>query len=202
MLRLDHATGQAGFTLVELIVVMIISLLVSGSLVVFATTSFHGYFTLQQSGTAFGELAQASQRVESVVRGLTDITGASGTDMTIYAYFYPSDTYVSLVHYYENAAGTTLYADVTPMTANPPQGQPITAQKKTYTIIDSLVPIASTQTFVYLDSAGNSLSTPISDLHTIKGVQINMAVAGYSRAPGTNNQLSLQVTLRNRKTNL
>jgi prepilin-type N-terminal cleavage/methylation domain-containing protein len=202
MLPRDNTNQQAGFTLVELIVVMVITLLLSASLLIFATTAFKGYFTLQTSGTAFGALAQQSQRVAAVIRGLTDITEATSNDLTIYAYFYPTDTYVSLVHYYKSANGGTLYADVTPMTANPPQGTPITAQKKTYTITDSLIAAPGLNTFVYLDSAGNTLATPISDLHTIKGIQINLAVPGYSQSPGSNNTLSLQVTLRNRKTNL
>ena len=61
-------------------------------------------------------------RVATVLRGATDINSAASADITLYSYFYPTDTYVSLVHYYLQTSGkvTQLMADVTPLSANPP----------------------------------------------------------------------------------
>jgi hypothetical protein len=85
------------------------------------------------------------------------------------------------------------------MTANPPIGTPQTNKLKTYTIIDNFYQPSGSSLFTYLDSSGNALTLPISDLQTIKGVQVNLAAKGSN---GSNQALNVQVSLRNRKTNL
>lgn len=193
---------QKGFTIVELTVVMVISLIVSLTAFTIFSTLLNQYFGLQEDGSEFTNLATQSQRIAGVLRGSTDVISASDNDLSVYAYFSPNDTYVSQVHYYLNGSSTTLYADVTPMTANPPIGTPITAQKVTHTIIDNFHPLSGLSLFAYLDASGNTLSLPIADEHTIKGIQINLAVPAEHPTPGGNQQMSLQVSLRNRKTNL
>jgi len=190
---------ERGFTLVELLIVMILSLIVSLAFYTFFKSDLFLYLNLQADASNFTTLAAESERVATVVRGITDITSVSSNDLQIYAYFAPTDTYVSQVHYYLNAAQTELLVDVTPMTANPPTGTPITNQKKTYIIIDNFKQSPNTNLFVYLDGAGNPLTLPITDLTTIKGVQINLAVAA---TPQNNQAMTVQVSLRNRKTNL
>ena len=178
---------------------MILSLIVSLAFYTFFKSDLFLYLNLQADASNFTTLAAESERVATVVRGITDITSVSSNDLQIYAYFAPTDTYVSQVHYYLNAAQTELLVDVTPMTANPPTGTPITNQKKTYIIIDNFKQSPNTNLFVYLDGAGNPLTLPITDLTTIKGVQINLAVAA---TPQNNQAMTVQVSLRNRKTNL
>ncbi len=195
-------TAQSGFTIVEVIVTLLLVSIVTTTMITFSNTSISQYLGLQQDGVAFGEVAYQTQRVATVVRGLTDITNATADELTMYAYFFPSDSYVSEVRYYKNNNNTRLLADVTPMTANPPTGTLISANKKTYTVIDNLFITPSVTTFTYLDSTGAVLTQPISDLHTIKGIKVTLAVP--SKAPNVNGSFtsSLQVTLRNRKTNL
>lgn len=178
---------------------MTISLVIAATLYTFFKSNLFSYLNLQADATNFTTLAAQSERVATVVRGLTDITSASSNDLQIYAYFAPTDAYVSQVHYYLNASQTELMADVTPMTANPPIGTPITAQKKTYIIIDNFKQSPSTNLFVYLDGTGSPLTMPISDLTTVKSIQINLAVAA---TPNNNQAMTAQVNLRNRKTNL
>lgn len=190
---------KSGFTLIEILVVITLI----GIITVFATTFFittiDQYFALQQNATAFNDLSSHYQRLANVIRGITGINSAAANDLNIYAYFYPNDTYVSLVHYY--ISGGKLLADVTPMTANPPSGTPITANKKTYTIIDQFVSISGVDTFVYLDAGNATLASPVSSLNSIKAIKVNLAVP--SKAPtNTNQSLTLQLSLRNRKTNL
>ena len=194
--------NRAGFTIIEMTITIIIAALVS--LIAFSVfnTLINQYFGLQQDGSEFTNLAAESQRVGNVLRGLTDIVSESNSDLTVYAYFSPDDTYVSLVHYYLNAGSTALYADVTPMTANPPIGTPITAQKTTHTIIDNYHALGGVNLFQYLDASGNNLTLPIADEQSIKGIRINLIVPADHPTPGGNQQLSLQVSLRNRKTNL
>lgn len=200
---LRHKTAkQSGFTLIEIMVVItLIGIVATFSYTVF-NSSISDYLTLQKNSLLFGDLSNGSQRIAMVTRGLTDITAANDNDMTLYGYFAPNDTYVSLIKYYLNPTKTTLFADVTPMTANPPTGTPITANKKTYVIIGNFFAKPGVNTFVYLDSVGQTLSTPIADLHTIKGLQINLGVPITSPTADGSRTISVQVSLRNRKTNL
>lgn len=202
MSHLSTATwpNQRGATLIELLVVIMLTLVVAAAFYTFFKTNLSTYLNLQKDASGFTDLAVQSQRIGNVVRGLTDIITPADNDMVFYGYFFPTDTYVSLVHYYRDASGTILYADVTPMTANPPVGTPISADKKTYTIMDHLRLSPGTPLFQYQDSAGATMTLPIADQHTIKGVQVNLAVA--AEAPGGNQAMNLQVSLRNRKTNL
>ncbi|MGA3150455.1 MAG: prepilin-type N-terminal cleavage/methylation domain-containing protein [Candidatus Saccharimonadales bacterium] len=194
--------GARGFTIVELMIAMVVAFLVSLTAYSIFSTLLNQYFGLQADGSEFTNLAIESQRIANVVRGLTNIVSESGNDLTIYAYFSPNDAYVSQIHYYLNASATTLYADVTPMTANPPIGTPITSQKATYSVIDNYYQLNGVNLFNYLDASGNVLSLPISDENSIKGIQINLVVpANFPTASGKQ-RLSLQVSLRNRKTNL
>ena len=148
----------------------------------------------------FSEMAEQSQRVVQVLRGLTDIVSESDNDITAYAYFSPADTYVSLVHYYLSADSKKLMVDVTPMTSNPPIGTPITAQKKTYTVITNYYQAPGAKLFTYYDSNGTALATPVSDEHSILDIEVNLAEPA---SHGSKMQsLSVTVSLRNRKTNV
>ncbi len=193
-----HRAG--GFTLIELLVVISIVGIITAAFGVFFINNFTFYSDFQYNAINFSELASQSQRVATVLRSLTDIVSESANDIQVYAYFSPADTYVSLVHYYLNAQGTALMADVTPMTANPPIGTPITAQKVTYTILDNYYKAPSTNLFTYYDITGTQLTLPISDEHSIIEIQVTLSepVAKYSDGQS----LNVRVSLRNRKTNL
>jgi len=191
--------AHAGYTLVELMVVIVIIGILSTTFFVFYNNSLTQYLALQKDGSDFSDLATQSQRIVQVLRGLTDIVSESNDDITCYAYFYPNDAYVSQIHYYKNAGNTKLYADVTPMDANPPIGNLLTSKKKTYTIIPNFYQSATIKTFVYLDANGSALTLPIADEQSIKGIQVNLAVQG---AHNSDQAMSLQVSIRNRKTNL
>jgi prepilin-type N-terminal cleavage/methylation domain-containing protein len=192
---------QPGFTLVEVLISLFVGALVMIGIFSFFGSSLNEYFRMQQESVAFADVAANSQRVAKVIRGTTDITSASNNSVTLYSYFSPYDTYVSLITYYPNNTNTKLLADVTKMTANPPTGTQISGSTQTFTIIDSFYLPSGTNTFEYLDSAGATLSMPISDLRTIKGVRVNLADKP-SGTSGVVTKLSVQVSLRNRKTNL
>lgn len=196
-------TNSSGFTIVELTVVIVLVGLITTGMYSFFNTSFSQYLGLQQESTTYGELARQSQRVSSVVRTSTDIITANQNDFEAYAYFWPNDSYVSKIKYYLTEGNTKLVADVTPMSANPPQGTPLEASKRTYTIIENYAYSPGSSIFVYLDSAGAPLTMPITDLYTIKGIQTNLAVPNRTVTPSSaNNAISVTVTLRNRKSNL
>lgn len=203
---MTHSKNNLGFTVVELLIAISLAAVLSLVAIGFFSSSFNNYIKLSKDSTNLSEVASQTQRIARVLRGLTDISDASSpNEITVYAYFSPVDTYVSQVRYYKNAAGTVLYADVTPMTANPPIGTLITANKKTFTIISTFYTVSGTNLFTYLDAAGNALTNPVTDQHTIKGIRINLAVPTIVGKANPNNSYtttSLQVSLRNRKTNL
>ncbi|MFA5003672.1 MAG: prepilin-type N-terminal cleavage/methylation domain-containing protein [Candidatus Saccharimonadales bacterium] len=192
---------QAGFTLVELMISIILTALISTTFLIFFKSSFFNYLNLQQDATSLTQLDTQAARIANVMRGSTGIVSVAANDVVIYSYFYPSDTYVSLLHYYLQTTGSTtqLKADLTPMSANPPIGTPLTAQARTFVIIDNFYQPTGGSLFTYLSSSGSPLSLPISDLQTIKGIQVNLAA---KISNGGNQALNLQVSLRNRKTNL
>ena len=191
---------QAGFTLAELMIVIILAGMFSVAIFTFFKSSLFGYLDMQKTASNFTDLAAQSQRIAQVVRGSTNITDAQDYSAEMYAYFYPTDTYVSLIRYYLSTDNTKLMADVTPMTSNPPVGTQMTANKKTYTIIGTFKRQTGVKLFEYLSSSGATLAQPISDLHAVKGVRINLA--SQSASPSGDQVMTVDVNLRNKKTNL
>lgn len=190
-----------GFTLVEMLVVMsLIGLLSLIFLVVFKSTLLN-YLDLQKQSSSFGQLSRQADRIANVLRGTTSIDAASDNDLTVYAYFYPSDTYVSQVRYRVVSSGSSrqLYVDLTPMTANPPLGTLETAKKKSLVVISNFYQPVGGKMFTYLNANGTVLATPVTDLSVVKTVQINLAAQLDNG--GTQN-MNLQVLLRNKKNNL
>jgi prepilin-type N-terminal cleavage/methylation domain-containing protein len=192
-------SNQNGFTIIELIITLLVTGMVSSMLYVFFNNSLSQYFNLQKEATNFTDLARQSQRTANVLRGLTDITTASANELIGYSYFSPADTYVSLIRYYKNPGNTKLLADVTRMTSNPPIGTPITSTKQTFTIIENLQ-LPPVDLFAYLNSAGTPLALPVTDLRSIKGIRVNLVAISGNKSVGQT--LTVEVSLRNRKTNL
>lgn len=189
---------EAGFTLVELIITMTLIAVGSTIAYTFFNTSINQYLGLQQEGMSTSDLAFQSQRLASVMRGATDVVVAAAGEMTIHSYFSPNDAYVSQVRYYKSVDGGKLLADVTPFTTNPPIGTLDITKKRTITVIDNFHTRQGVSTFEYIDSSGGAMTLPVSDLHTIKGLRVNLV----SQLNPADNSLSVQVSLRNRKTNL
>jgi prepilin-type N-terminal cleavage/methylation domain-containing protein len=192
-----------GFTIIELAVAMVVMGIVLVSVLTFMNSSFAQYLSLQREGMVLGDLTTQSQRVTRVVRGLTDITQASANELTFYAYFSPTDDVVSLVRYYRSSDGSVLYADVTPLTANPPYGSLVTSSKKTYTLMNNLAFDSNTKTFTYLNSSSAELIGGTLDLKNIKGVKVTLtSKPGVSAADNPSQTIVSLTALRNRKTNL
>ncbi len=194
-------TVKSGFSMVELLVVIAISTILSLTVYSFFGSSIRQYLNLSSDTQRFTDASVQSQRIARTLRGLSDILSVSADEITVYAYFSPADTYVSQIRYYKSVDGKSLLADVTQMTANPPTGSLIPSTNKTYTIIQEYATIAGVNLFTYLDSVGNPITLPISDLHTIKGIKVTLATNTDSahKEPVI---IYTSVSLRNRKTNL
>ncbi|MBP9852501.1 MAG: hypothetical protein QG629_302 [Patescibacteria group bacterium] len=197
----QNETKQAGFTLLEMLITTILVALAATTFMVLFRSTLFSFLRLQTNGTTAVTLNSQANRIGMVLRGATDITSASANDLVVYSYFYPSDSYVSLLHYYlRTSNGTTqLVADLTPMSANPPTGTPLTASKRTFVIIENYHQVSGTDLFTYMSANGTPLALPVSDLQAIKGIKVTLSSNAYS---GSYQQQNVQVTLRNRKTNL
>lgn len=194
--------AQSGFTIIEVSVSIVVVAVLSLVMVTFVNTTLKQYLGLQKDATAFSDLAMQSHRITNVLRGSTDISEATSDSVTVYAYFYPNNQYVSLIRYYLNGTKTTLYADVTPMNGNPPIGAPIIAGKKTYTIIPYYYAATGKPLFQYKNAAGTTLTTPIADLSSIKSVQITLTTPSEGQQDDSSQSIETSISLRNRKTNL
>jgi prepilin-type N-terminal cleavage/methylation domain-containing protein len=193
---------EDGFSLTELMIAITIVGVATTILFTFFNTSTNQYFGLQQQGMVSGELAQQSQRLAMVLRGVTDINAVSANDFRGMAYFSPSDAYPSEIYYYKTADGSKIIAEVTPMNDNPPSGVLLTAQKRTYTVIDNFFTQPGVDLFEYLDVNGNKYTLPVANLDNIKGIRVNLASSVKYPTANGNDAMSIQVSLRNRKTNL
>ena len=194
--HLRYPLNTSGFTLVELLIVIAIVGFVWLAFSMFTNNYLLLYTQYEQDGLNFTELANQSQRVASVLRGLTDIVSESSNSLTVYAYFSPRDAYVSEVSYYLNTSGTELLATVTPMTANPPIGTLETSEATTYTIISHYYQAPGVSLFQYY-TAGTLLTLPISDEHSITAIQVNLAEPTAEKSPN-GQSLATMVSLRNR----
>ena len=200
---MDHKLlnkNNSGYTLVELIIVIVVIGIITAFMFSVFNNTFNQYFALQKEGTNFTDLASQTHRISNVLRGATDIISANNSELEVYAYFSPNDQYVSKIKYYKSTNGKKILADITYMTANPPIGNPIPESLKTYTILDNYMSVTNINLFDYLSSSGDVLSMQISNLDTIKGIRVNLAV--LSSNENVDQSVSVQVSLRNRKTNL
>jgi type II secretory pathway pseudopilin PulG len=198
-----HKNNEEGFTITELLVVIIASSILISTLFIFTANTINGFMRLQAEGLAHSKLADASFRVSRVLRGANYIESASDDGFSAYAYFSPQDQYTSKIVYVLSADQKQLLAEVTPMTADYPIGTLIPAQKKTVVVVDGFRKISGTPTFRYYTSTFSELNSPVTDLQSIKNISVNLFAKIYD---SSNNDeyasSSVTVNLRNRKTNL
>lgn len=191
--------GQTGFTITELVIVITLIAIIATTFYTAFNSSFRSYVGLQHDASSLTDVAHQTQRIASVVRGATNIQSVAADNLVVDAYFYPSDNYPSRVRYYMNAGRTQLMADVTPFNDNPPAGTLLTDQRRTFTIIENFKQISGTPLFQYYSTTTQPLTFPVENLNIIKSIKVNLAAA---TASGGDQKMSLEVSLRNRKTNL
>jgi prepilin-type N-terminal cleavage/methylation domain-containing protein len=189
--------NQKGFTLIELMVVILVIGVLFATFGVFFNNTLISFLDQQQNSIELTNLQVESTRIGNVIRGATGIVNASPDSLTLYSYFNLSDPYVSEVTYYLNSQKNQLLASVTPMSDNPPIGQPITSETKQYVIISKYDYSSSKGLFTYYGLGQNILYPPITDNNLIISVGINLIspVAGFNNK---SQSLNLIISLRNR----
>lgn len=190
--------SQAGYSLIELLVVMVLTTMLAVPLVIFSYKGLSSYEFLQAQSNTSIELSSLSERIAKVLRGTTGIVAASANTLTIYGYFSPADSEIKRIRYF--ISGTNLNIGVTrPDSAV----QPLTYNNYPEVITTTRVDLAmaANPMFTYYDDSGNLLPAGFANSQ-IKAIGI------YVAANPRTNQLSVpiavatRVTLRNFKTNL
>ncbi len=196
MLRRNMNTS--GYTLIEMLIVLGITTLISLPLGTFYIKGIKGYAYLEAQSQTSTELSTLSQRVVKVIRGTTGILDAQPNTLTIYGYFSPQDTVIKKIRYF--VSGSNLSIGVTPPSGTAPNyTYPAANEVITVTRVD--LAMGSNTLFSYYDDVGNVLS----GAYTVGQIkQIGFYVAANANSKQINVPISIQtrVTLRNFKTNL
>jgi len=196
---LRHSSlGTAGYSLIELLVVIVLMIVVTIPLVTFTIKGMSSYQFLQDQSNTSEELSTLSERVAKVVRGTTKVVTAQSNTLTIYGYFSPQDTVVKQIRYFIN--GNNLEIGVTP-----PSG---TAPNYTYNPANEVVSIVrvdlsmgATPMFTYYDDSGTALPNGFAN-GQIKEIGIYVAANPDTNRVSVPLSVTTRVTLRNFKTNL
>jgi type II secretory pathway pseudopilin PulG len=197
-LRRLLATNQSGYSLVELLVVMVLTTMIAIPLVVFSYKGLSSYEFLQAQSNTSTELSSLSARIAKVIRGTTAVIDAQANTLTIYGYFSPADTTIKKIRYFIN--GTNLNIGVTPPTGTAPNYTFLAANEVvTTTRID--LAMASNPMFTYYDESGTVLPNGFA-LGQVKAVGIYVAANPRVKQLSVPVAVTTRVTLRNFKTNL
>jgi prepilin-type N-terminal cleavage/methylation domain-containing protein len=187
-----------GFTLTEMLIVIVTLGIVLSAMYTFFSDSMNQYVKLQNDGIAFSEVSEGSQRISSVLRGITQIADAQAESLTMYAYFSPNDAHESLIKYYLNNDKTKLLADVIPCSDNYPNCTVTGLTPNVVTIINEFYKTSS-PIFAYYNADNTQVAA--GDYNTIKNIETTLAVK-----PNASNQdptiVTNYINLRNKKTNL
>lgn len=193
-----HSRREAGYSLIELLVVMTLTSMLAVPLIIFSYKGLSSYEFLQAQSNTSLELSTLSARMSKVIRGTTGVLIASNNTLTIYGYFSPQDATVKKIRYY--IVGTNLNIGVTP-----PSG---TAPNYTYNAADEVVTttrvdlvMGANNLFTYYDDSGNVLPNGFT-VGQVKAVGLYVAANPRTKQLSVPIAITTRVTLRNFKTNL
>lgn len=190
--------NQSGYTIIELLIVIVITTAIAVPLSTFAIKGMTSYNFLEAQSNTSIELNTLANRIAKVVRGATTVDTAQSNTLIIYGYFSPQDTTIKKIRYFIN--GTNLNIGVTPPTGTAPNYTYDSANEVITTTRIDLV-MAGNPLFTYYDDVGTQL-TGAFQVSQIKQVGIYIAANPNVKQVPKPISLSTKVTLRNLKVNL
>lgn len=101
-------TAEQGFTITELLVVMVVIGIISGLVYVFFSRSLIDFIRVQAANITAVDQSYTIGRIEQVLRGVNKVEDAQANTLTVYTYFSPTDTTPSKVVYTYDAASKQL----------------------------------------------------------------------------------------------
>ena len=197
LLRKLH--GSNGFTIAELMMVVIIT---SVAVVVFNSffnDSLQSYLNLQNNTVNTNTVSGALQRSSRVIRGMSTIVDAQTNTLTGFAYFTPRDNTLSKVRYYYESNTDSFKVGVIPATGSAPNYTYDSDDEIISTIADNINGTSSI--FTYLDGTNTPQNFTADTFKDIRSIKISLT-GSTEGAQQTSVNLSTTVSLRNRKTNL
>ena len=188
----------AGYTLIEVLVVMVIIGLVAAPLSTFVIKGLTTFNFIQGQSDTSLELETLADRITKVVRGATSVDTASPNTLIVYGYFSPQDSVIKKIRYF--ISGTNLNIGVTPPTGTAPNYTYSSSNEVITTTRVDLV-MGSNSLFSYYDDAGNVLTGSFLPSQ-VKEIGLYVAADPNAKALPVPISISTKVTLRNLKTNL
>lgn len=190
--------NQHGYTIIELLVVIMIIGLISVPLTNFVLGGMRSYNFLEAQSNTSVELNILAGRVTKVVRGATTVDTAQANTLIVYGYFSPQDTVIKKIRYFID--GTNLNIGVTPPSGTAPNYTYNPASEKiTTTRVD--LTMGTNPLFTYYDDVGNKLTGSF-QTSQIKQIGLYIAANPSAKQVPVPISLSTKVTLRNLKVNL
>ncbi len=206
MMRPFRKTRSSGFTLMEVMVVLGISIMVMGAALLLQrdvlkfNDVLHGAFTLQeQARRAFKQMSKEVRIINHAENGSYPIAEALSDSFIFYS-DYDSDGVMERMRYY--VSGTTLRKGVTE-----PSGVPAiydSGNEEVVTIISELAN-GLTDVFEYYDESYDGQSGPLTtpfDLSDIRLVKMTVIIDSNGDRSPEPQTFTTQVSLRNLKDNL
>lgn len=184
--------------MVELLIVALVIGTMTGVMYMFFGPTVNSFFKIQETAIDINDKTTTMYRVAQVLRTGTTISEATGSSLTIYAYFSPQDSVLSKVRYYYNAADKTLKVDRIRAVGAPPNYTYPAANTETSLLLNKIQ--LSDDVFSYADANGGAGPFSLETYKDIKSIAVNFNSPGTYRAE--KNQMKIDVELRNRKTNL
>lgn len=194
----SHKSQEAGFSMIELLIVAVVLGIMSGVIFVFFNTSIVSFFRIQESAILTSNQTSAIYRMGQVIRSATRITEATDSAITMYAYFSPQDSTLSQVRYNYNSATKSLEVERIRATGTAPNYTYPVANKETRQILTNVQ--LQTPIFSYRDALGSTGPFDATTYQDIKSVTLDIKTNGTRKVNGS--EMKLQLSIRTRKTNL
>lgn len=190
--------NQSGYTILEVLIVMVITGMIALPLSSFAINGLRAYNYIEAQSNTSVELNILAGRLTKVIRGATTIDTATSNSLTFYGYFSPQDTVIKKIRYF--ISGNSIEVGVTP-----PSG---TAPNYTYDpaaevvkVMRSDMAMGANNLFTYYDDVGNALTGGFT-VGQVKQIGIFVAANPNTTQVPVAISVSTKVTLRNQKVNL
>lgn len=190
--------NQAGFTILELTIVMVITGLIALPLSSFAINGLRSYSYLEAQSNTSVELNILSGRLGKVIRGATTIDTATANSLTFYGYFSPQDTVIKKIRYFISA--NSIEVGVISPTGSAPNYTYDPASEVVKVMRNDMA-MGANNLFTYYDDVGNLLSGAFT-VGQIKQIGIYVAANPNTKQVPVPISLSTKITLRNQKVNL
>lgn len=191
--------SRAGFTIIELIVVMFIITLLGGIVSATIVKSLNDQNKLDAESQVQRELTISLDRVSKALRSTILLLEATETNLKVRAFAKVSDSAPSEINYFIDQSGRWRYS-VIPASGTPPNYTYNPADQQTFTLATKITNTSAAPLFNYFDETSAPLTFPVqaADIRLIeitpRGTDSNDLVAPLI--------FSTKVQLRNFKTNL